>query len=219
MTPEEARLDALRSFGGLAQVQEEVRDAVDEFYAPLRRTGNLSASIVVRTAGDPATLTRDLREALRKADPLQPVTRIQTWEQARGAALLPYRLIASLLGLFALLALVITVAGIGGVLAFSVSQRTQEIGIRMALGASRGDVLWMVLRQGLVLVTAGLVIGTVAAVMLSRLMTTVLYGVPPSDPLTFVGVVLILLGVAVIACLLPARRATAIDPMIALRSA
>jgi ABC-type antimicrobial peptide transport system permease subunit len=137
----------------------------------------------------------------------------------RGNALLPYRLTATLLGLFAALALVITLAGIGGVLAFSVSQRTQEIGIRMALGASRRDVLWMVLREGLLLVAAGLACGTVAAVMLSRLMATVLYGVPPGDPLTYVGVVVTLLAVAALAALLPARRATTIDPMIALRTA
>jgi predicted permease len=205
--------------GVVANVRQQLdRDAVDEFYAPFRRTGILSASIVVRTAGDPAALTRDLREALRKADPQQPVTRIQTMEQARGTALLPYRLTATLLGLFAALALVITVAGIGGVLAFSVSQRTQEIGIRMALGASRGDVLWMVLRQGIALAAAGLACGTIAAVMLSRLMSTVLYGVPPSDPLTYAGVVATLLAVAASACLLPARRATAINPIIALRA-
>ncbi len=206
--------------GVVANVRQQLnRDAVDEFYTPLRRAGNLSASIVVRTAGDPATVSRDLREALRKADPQQPVTRIQTMEQARGAALLPYRLIATLLGIFALLALIITLAGIGGVLAFSVSQRTQEIGIRMALGASRGDVLWMVLRQGLVLVGAGLALGTVAAVMLSRLMATVLYGVDSSDPLTYLAVVATLLGVAVLACLLPARRATSINPVTALHAA
>ena len=206
--------------GVVANVRQQLnRDAVDEFYTPLRRAGNLSASIVVRTAGDPATLTRDLREALRKADPQQPVTRIQTMEQARSAALLPYRLTATLLGIFALLALVITLAGIGGVLAFSVSQRTQEIGIRMALGASRGDVLWMVLRQGLLLVGAGLAVGTVAAVMLSRLMATVLYGVDSSDPLTYLAVVATLLGVAALACLLPARRATAINPVTALHAA
>ncbi len=206
--------------GVVANVRQQLdRDAVDEFYAPLRRASILSASVVVRTAGDPATLVRDLREALRKTDPQQPVTRIQTMEQARGIALLPYRLTATLLGLFATLALVITVAGIGGVLAFSVSQRTQEIGIRMALGASRTDVLWMVLRQGLLLVAAGLACGTIAAVMLSRLMTTVLYGVPASDPFTYLAVVAILLAVAVLACLVPARRATAINPIIALRAA
>ena len=205
--------------GVVANVRQQLdHDAVDEFYTPLRRSGALSASIAVRTAGDPAALTRDLREALRKADPQQPLTRVQTMEQARGAALLPYRLTATLLGLFALLALVITVAGIGGVLAFSVSQRTQEIGIRMALGASRGNVLWMVLHQGLVLVGVGLAAGTAAAVMLSRLMATVLYGVPASDPLTYLVVVVTLLGVAALACLLPARRATSINPLIALRA-
>ena len=205
--------------GIVANVRQQLdHDAVDEIYTALLRAQNLTASIVVRTAGDPAALSRDLREALRKADPQQPVTRIQTMAQTRGAALLPYRLTAMLLGLFALLALVITLAGIGGVLAFSVSQRTQEIGIRMALGASRGDVLWMVLRQGLVLVGAGLAAGTVAAVLLSQLMATVLYGVDSNDPLTYLTVVAMLLGVAALACLLPARRATAINPMIALRA-
>ena len=166
-------------------------------------------------AHDAATCARPLR----KADPQQPVTRLETMEQARGTALLPYRLTATLLGLFGGLALVITLAGIGGVLAFSVSQRTQEIGIRMALGASRGDVLRMVLQQGLGLVIAGLILGVGASFFLSHLMAAVLYGVPPTDPLTFAVVVLALLGVAVGACVLPARRATAINPVIALRSA
>ena len=112
----------------------------------------------------------------------------------------------------------ITAAGIGGVLAFSVSQRTQEIGIRMALGASRTGILWMVLRQGLSLIATGLAAGTVATFFLSQLMTSVLYGVPPTDPLTFVLVLLVLLAVAAAACLLPARRATAISPIVALRA-
>lgn len=206
--------------GVVANVRQQLdRDAVDEIYTPLRRAGPLTASVIVRTAADPATMTRDLREALRRTDPQQPVTRIQTLAQARNTALLPYRLTATLLGLFALLALFITIAGIGGVLAFSVAQRTQEIGIRMALGASRRDVLWMVLQQALTLVLTGLAVGTVAAALLSRLMATVLYGVPPQDPLTYLGVITTLVAVAIAASLVPARRATSIDPIRALRSA
>jgi predicted permease len=192
---------------------------VDEIHIPLRRSGGLiGASIAARCAGDPAMLARDLREAIRRADPKQPVTSIVTLEETRDNALAPFRLTATLLGLFSTLALVITSAGIGSVLAFAVSQRTQEIGIRMALGASHAAVLRMVLRQGLRSVALGLVIGTVAALFLTRMMTSVLFEVPPTDPLTFVAVVVALLVVAVAACLLPARRATTINPIIALRA-
>lgn len=194
-------------------------EPVDEIHQPLRSSGGLgSATVLIRTVASPAALMRDLREAVRRVDPQQPVTRIETLEQVRQNALVAPRLVATLLGLFAVLALVITAAGIGGVLAFTVSQRTQEIGIRMALGASRGDVLWMMLRQGLTLVVLGLVVGTLVAFYLTRLMGSVLYGVQPTDPLTFAVVLIVLLVVTVAACLLPARRATAISPMVALRA-
>jgi ABC-type antimicrobial peptide transport system permease subunit len=159
-----------------------------------------------------------LREALRRVDAQQPITSIETLQQVRTRSLAPPRLIASLLGLFAVLALVITAAGIGGVLAFSVNQRTQEIGIRMALGANRSAVLKMVLRQGLTLVLLGLAGGTVGALFLVRLMKEVLYGISPTDPLTFIAVTLLLLCVAVIACAIPARRATTVNPIAALRA-
>jgi ABC-type antimicrobial peptide transport system permease subunit len=174
--------------------------------------------LVVRTHGAPSGLRHELREAIRRVDPQQPVTRIETLDQVRTRALASPTLIATLLGLFALLALVITAAGIGGVLAFSVNQRTQEIGIRMALGASRGAVLQMVLRQGLLLVLIGLALGTIAALFLVRLMKEVLYGISPTDPLTFLAVAAVLLAVAALACLLPARRATAVNPINALRA-
>jgi putative ABC transport system permease protein len=192
----------------------------DEIHVPLRGTtgGLLSAALLVRTQGAPGALNNAVREAIRRADPQQPVTRIETLEQVRNRALAPPKLIATLLGLFALLALVITAAGIGGVLAFSVNQRTQEIGIRMALGASRGSVLTMVLRQGLTLVLFGLAGGTLGALFLVHLMKEVLYGVSPTDPLTFVAVAVVLLSVAVIACIMPARRATLVNPSAALRA-
>ncbi|HEV3410669.1 MAG TPA: ADOP family duplicated permease, partial [Chthoniobacterales bacterium] len=192
----------------------------DEIHVPLRGTsaGLLAGALLVRTQGAPGALSNGVREAIRRVDPQQPVTRIETLEQVRTRALAPPKLIASLLGLFALLALVITAAGIGGVLAFSVNQRTQEIGIRMALGASRTTVLRMVLRQGLTLVLLGLGFGTLAALLLVRLMKQVLYGVSPTDPLSFLGVTLVLLSVAVIACVLPARRATLVNPITALRA-
>jgi putative ABC transport system permease protein len=191
----------------------------DEIHFPLRAGNALNAAaIVVRTHGAPGGLRQELRQAIRRVDPQQPVTRIETLEQVRTRALASPTLIATLLGFFALLALVITAAGIGGVLAFSVNQRTQEIGIRMALGASRAAVLGMVLRQGLTLVGLGLAGGTVVALFLVRLMKEVLYGVSPTDPITFVVVAATLIGVAAVACLMPARRATMVNPITALRA-
>ena len=192
---------------------------VDEIHLPLRGGNALTAgALVVRTHAAPMGLSKDLREAIRRVDPQQPVTRIQTLEQVRSNALASPRLIATLLGLFALLALLITAAGIGGVLAFSVNQRTQEIGIRMALGASHASVLKMVVRQGMTLVLLGLAGGTIAALFVVRLMKEVLYGVSPNDPLTFGAVVLVLLSVAMIACVLPAQRATRVNSISALRA-
>ncbi len=191
----------------------------DEIHLPLRAGNALTAgALMVRTHDAPGALSNGLRAAIHRVDPQQPITRIETLEQVRTRALASPKLIASLLGLFALLALVITAAGIGGVLAFSVNQRTQEIGIRMALGASRGAVLKMVLRQGLVLVLLGLATGTIGALFLVRMMKEVLFQVSPSDPLTFIAVAVVLLSVAVIACAVPARRATMVNPISALRA-
>jgi len=206
--------------GVVADTRQQLDQApVDELYSPLRASGGvLAGSLLVRTTQPPELLSRQLRAAMLTLDPQQPVTRVESMLEVRDKAIAPRRLVTTLLGLFALLALGITAAGIGGVLAFSVSQRTQEIGIRMALGASRADVLWMVLRQGLKLVVLGLAVGTLAAYYLSQLMAGVLYAVPTTDPLTFGAVGLVLLAVATLACLLPARRATAVSPVAALRS-
>ena len=147
-----------------------------------------------------------------------PVDAVRTLLEVRLNSLAPRRLTASLLTLFALLALLIAATGIGGVLAFSVSQRTREIGVRLALGARRQQVLGLVLRQGGAMVGAGLLLGTVGAVWLARFMEGLVFGVGPRDPLTLVGVCLTLAAVGVIASLGPARRATAVDPVIALRN-
>jgi putative ABC transport system permease protein len=193
------------------------QDAADELYLPIRQFPLLSARLVVRATVPPATLETPLRKAIREVDPEQPLYDVQTLEQARADSLAPSRLIALLLGLFSLLALVITATGIAGLLAFSVSQRTHEIGIRMALGAARDDVLWMVLRQGALLLAAGLGLGLLGALALNRVMAGLLYGVEPTDPVTYAGVSLVLLAVAALACWVPARRATGIHPMLALR--
>jgi predicted permease len=206
--------------GIVANARQQIdSEPQDEIHFSLRAGNAINAgSLVVRTHGAPGGLRQELREAIRRVDPQQPVTRIETLEQVRNRALASPTLIASLLGLFAFVALVITAAGIGGVLAFSVNQRTQEIGIRMALGASRNAVLTMVLRQGLTLVLVGLAAGTIGALFLARLMKEVLYGVSPTDPLTFLAVATVLLAVAVFACLMPARRATMVNPITALRA-
>ncbi|HTL66743.1 MAG TPA: ABC transporter permease [Lacunisphaera sp.] len=206
--------------GVAANARQQLNAApVDEIHVPLRQSGGLlTGTVLVRATAAPAALAAPLRAALLKADPQQPVTSIETLAEVRRQALAAPRLMVTLLGLFAFIALVITAAGIGGVLAFTVSQRTAEIGIRMALGADRRAVLWMVLRQGLALVGLGLLLGLLAAFFLSRLIAGVLYDVPPTDPATFGAVALVLLAVATAACLVPARRAATINPMIALRS-
>jgi predicted permease len=193
------------------------REAVDELYRPFAQTP-FGQTLVVRTAAEPMTFAKQAREAVSAIDPEQAVDRVQTLEQARENSLAAPRLTALLIGLFAALALVITVAGISGVIALSVSQRRQEIGIRMALGATPSGVLRMILRQGLTLVFAGLAIGIAASMVLTRLMSALLFGVEPTDVITFLSVSLVLIAVAAVACLIPARRATSIDPMIALRS-
>jgi putative ABC transport system permease protein len=143
---------------------------------------------------------------------------VRTLAQLRSDSLSAPRLTTVLLVLFAALALSVTAAGIAGVLAYAVSQRTQEIGIRLALGAAPGTVLQMVMRQGMMLVAAGLLLGFGGALLLSRTMQSLLFGVASSDPLTFGGVAAVLLAVALLSCFLPARRVMSIDPQVALRA-
>jgi predicted permease len=194
-------------------------DPADEMYLPFAQAPIREGSLVVRTTGDPHVAARLIEDEIHATDPDQPVANVRTLEEIRSEFLASPRLTASLLGMFALLALVITGAGLAGVVAFSVSQRTQEIGVRMALGAERGEVLGMVLREGMRLVLAGLVIGVAGALGATRLMSGLLYGVGATDPLTFSGVGLVLVVVAATACLIPARRAATVDPMVALRNA
>jgi predicted permease len=198
----------------LARLDQPPQNAV---YSPLLQGRQLSTNWLVRTDVDPRAMERQIRAALRAIDPDQPVDHFRTVADVRAASLQPPTLIATLLGLFALLALVITAAGIGGVIAFSVNQRTREFGVRMALGAGRANVLTMVLKQGLGLVLAGLAIGMAGALVLTRVLTTLLFGIEPTDALTFLMVSTVLVAVAAAACIIPARRAASIDPMVALR--
>ncbi len=191
--------------------------ATDELYVPLAQ-GGFSQRLLIRTAADPMAMAREVKELVWAVDPDQPVSNLETMPAKTAAATASPRLTTLLLGLFAALALAITAAGLSGVVAFVVSQRTQEIGIRMALGAHRGSVLLMVLLQGLRLVVVGLVVGIAASLVVGRLMSDLLFEVRPSDPLTLIGVSVVLIAAAAVACLIPARRAIRVQPTIALRS-
>ncbi len=193
-------------------------EAGEAIYGPILQTGQLSTAWLIRTTVDPATMTQQVRTALREIDPEQPVDRFRTLEQVRASALAPSRLTTSLIAIFAALALTITAIGIGGVVAFSVSERVQEFGVRMALGAQRGEVLRMVLKQGVGMVAIGIALGVVGALTLTQLIANLLFGIEPTDIPTFIVVSLVLFVVALVACFLPARRAASVDPLVALRT-
>ncbi|MGH9837154.1 MAG: ABC transporter permease [Blastocatellia bacterium] len=190
-------------------------------YAPLtqhRREGWSNAlMLAVQTATAPASFTATVSAEVRALDAEQPVTQVKTVDELFSRLLSEARFNLLLSGLFAALALTLAAVGIYGVTAYAVEQRTHEIGIRMALGAPARHVLGMILKQGMTLALAGAGVGLLAALALMRLLKTLLFGVQASDPLTFAAVALLLVGVALLACWIPARRATKVDPMIALR--
>ena len=193
------------------------REPPDEIYIPLAQA-QFGGNLLVRTAADPMSIAKLMREAVYEVDSDTAVDRVQTLEQVRNDAVASPRLTAILLAMFAGLALVITAAGIAGVMALSVNQRTHELGVRLALGATPGKVLRMVMREGMSFVLVGLSVGLVGALLLGRLMSALLFAVEPTDPITFLAVASVLIGVAAAACFVPARRVTSIDPMLALRS-
>jgi putative ABC transport system permease protein len=174
-------------------------------------------TLAVRTAGEPTGQTTAIRNAVLQLDKEQPISDIRTLGQFLSASIAQQRFSMLLLGVFAAVALVLAAVGIYGVLSYAVTQRTHEIGIRMALGAGQRDVLKLVIRHGMLLTLLGVAAGLAAAFALTRLMTTLLFGVSATDPLTFAGLTLLLLAVALIACWIPARRATKVVPLIALR--
>ena len=173
--------------------------------------------LAVRTAVDPASIVPAIRARVKAIDPNQPIYNVATLEQALSDSVTPQRLNVLLLGIFAFIALALAIVGIYGVLAFSVTQRRNEIGIRMALGAGRGDVLRLVVGHGLRLTAVGVIVGLAGAWALTRFLTSFLFGVRPTDLATYVVVSLALALVSLLACYIPARRATKVDPMVALR--
>jgi putative ABC transport system permease protein len=190
-----------------------------QMYFSYRQVKSLVANaLVVRTAVDPLSLATSARNAIWSVDKDQPVANIDSMEHIVAGAVARQRFSMLLLAVFAGLALVLAAVGIYGVMSYSVAQQTREIGIRMALGAQRGDVLKMTVKQGLKLVAVGLACGLVIAFILTRVMATLLFGISATDPFTFLSISLVLLAVALLASYIPALRATKVDPMIALRA-
>jgi ABC-type antimicrobial peptide transport system permease subunit len=175
--------------------------------------------VVLRTTlDDPAVLIPSLQAAVRAQDPEVPIYDVQTFEQAMSRSLWQQRLPGQVVGLFSVLSLVLAAVGLYGVVAYSVTRRTRELGVRMTLGATRSQVVGLVLRQASTLGLIGVGIGLVASIWLTRFLRDLLYGVKPTDLPTMIGVALFLLGVALVAGWLPARRAARVDPAIAMRS-
>jgi putative ABC transport system permease protein len=183
---------------------------------PYQETPN--TGVIVRADGDASGLTPQIRAAIRASDPSLPVFAASSMDELRRKGFWQYALFGQMFGTFGVFALVLAVVGVYGVLSFTVSQRTQEFGLRMALGAEPGDVRRMMLGQGLRLAAIGIGVGIVGAAVVTRLISSLLYGVTATDPLSFAGVIALMFGVAATAAYLPARRATEVDPMVALRA-
>jgi putative ABC transport system permease protein len=214
------RRAALEIIGVAADMKQGELGApvIPQIYAPYLQRPWFSSAVVVRAAhNDLGAVKNDAQRAIWAVDRDQASTRIQTAEEALNSSLAEPRLYAILLGVFAALALSLASVGIYGVMSYTVTERTREIGVRMALGAQAGNVLKLVIGRGMALALIGVTIGSVAAVGLTRLMSGLLFGVSPTDPLTFVVIALLLCVVALLACYIPARRAAKVDPMVALR--
>ena len=187
-------------------------------WTPLPQDYSTNGILTVRTEGNPEPLLAAVRKEVQALDPNLPLFDVKTLSEHMRFALFPARVAATVLGVFGLVALLLSAIGIYGITSYTVAQRTHEIGIRLALGAQLSDVLSLVLRHGLKLTAIGAAIGLFGAYLATRAITSVLYGVSPTDPLTFGLVSLVLVGVALVACYVPSRRATKVDPLIALRS-
>ncbi len=206
--------------GVVADIRQTAMDepARETIYENNMFNGRVKVALVAHTAGEPLSMARKLREAIWSVDKEQPITSIETFDDVVSESMSRPRLLTVLLGAFGALGLILGALGIYGVLAYLVSERQREIGVRIALGAPASSVLWMFVGRGLALTAAGLAFGLAGALTLTRLMSGVLYGVKATDPLTFAGVGAVLLGVAALASWLPARRAVHVDPVVALRS-
>ena len=192
--------------------------APDEIYYPMRQMGRPGMGILARAGGAAERLQASIRAAVAAVDPNQPISFFATLETTVANSLGVQRIVASLTAVFAGIALVLSAVGLYSVVAYAVSQRTSEIGIRVALGARRGQVVGLVMRGGLRLVALGLGAGLAAAAGAARLIQTLLYEVQPLDPAIYAGVAVLFLAVAALACLIPSLRAARLDPLRALRA-
>jgi putative ABC transport system permease protein len=194
------------------------RETPPQYYLPQRQMPERTVFLVVRTAVEPAAIVGSVRGAIRNVDDSVPLYHQTTMEQTMSFSLAPRRFVLALVGGFAFLAVGLAAIGLYGVISYFVTQRTNEIGVRLALGASVWDILLLVLRQGMKLTVLGVFLGLAGAVAASRLIRHLLFGVSATDPLTFATIPFLLVVIAVLACLIPARRAAKVDPMVALRA-
>ena len=197
---------------GLSQDSNRVQG-----YFPYAQIPGAGMTVILKAAGDPNQLIAAVRQQIKSIDPDQPIYSIRTMDDIRAESVAPERLNLTLLSLFAGMALVLAIVGIYGVMSYSVTQRTHEIGIRMAIGAQPRDVFRMIIRQGMILALIGVALGLLGAFILTRLMASMLFGVEPTDPATFAAIAVLLTGVALVACYVPGRRATKVDPVVSLR--
>jgi putative ABC transport system permease protein len=187
-------------------------------YVPLRQDPTGFTMMVVRSRLEPGVVMAAVRGEVALVDRDQPVFTVQTFDQILDQQMWPFRVFGSLFAIFAVVALVMSAVGLYAVMAYSVTQRTAEIGVRMALGAEGRQVSWLVLKRGLLQTSLGIAIGLFGAFFLSKVMNTLLVDVTSRDPMTFGAITIVLTTVAIAACLLPARRATRVDPLVALRT-
>ncbi len=211
--------EAREIIGVVADVQDDDLDGTVDptSYLPYSQNANRTMNLIIRGTSDPTRLVSAVRSEVRALDPALPVSNVKTVSQMIDERISPKRLMTYILAVFALSALLLASVGIYGVMSYAVTQRTQEIGIRMALGARATDVLKLVLRNGMSLALIGVAIGLAGAFALTRLLASLLFQVTPTDTVTFAGVALSLIVVALLACYVPARRATKVDPLVALR--
>jgi predicted permease len=200
-----------------ARVESLAEADVPKIYLSLYQSVGKHLAILLRAPLDTAAIPEEVRKQVQAVDPTLPVFGAQTLKEVLSSSLSVRRFSMEMIALFGLTALLMAGLGIYGVISYVVSERTHEIGIRLALGAQRANILQMVLRQGLGLAVAGAAVGLVGAFVVSRLMVGLLYGVGTADPVTFIGVAILLVAVALLACYIPARRAMRVDPMVALR--
>jgi putative ABC transport system permease protein len=225
LKPDEPEPDAqekpwMTIVGVAPNVRQRNAEAVDPdavAYLSYRLEPPSGTAILIRSAGDPASLTSAVREGVQATDPNQPVFNVKTLSQLLVQNRWPYRVFGSMFTILAMIALVLASVGIYAVTAYSVTQRTQEIGVRMALGAQPRQVSWLILRQGLVQLAIGLAIGTAGTLAAAPVLSALLVQIKPHDPATLIGIAVVFTAVTICACLIPARRATQLDPLSALR--